>query len=828
MKPFPSCLAASWLLLGLSNFAIALENGTGKCRPLLTDARKNANSLAVTLAGGGTKASSFSMGVLAALASEKLAASGAPGQDSRALWQTDLISTVSGGSYAGYFLYSRLIHLMPPQAGCRNDAPPAATVGRHGETVRGYFADCIPASLLEQFDCPEEVKEIEARRRGTQPEQVFCPPYANTVRDADTDAGIEKLKRARRYWDQTRPETLHQQFLRCHQDVLDWDSCEFDISSNAEDVDQIRGLGSGAALALVTGVSLPAAWTANFLFDWPVNLSPSRAAYRDGIGMTFGLRPKDARAILGTTEWAVNVDAVSGAKVTDNRLIPDPDRLDFASLKALTCGNSNDPPRWVINATAAPSRHLLGWLSQNDIDFDRHIFRMSGDQQCAGSVGPIPVDHRTLWDQQEPDRNLSPLLTAVNASAAFFDSNQQSLGQPWRLFAGVGLQAGNLNWGIDLINMDENHQRRTSKARERLHEAAPFPVYLAEAATTGASGHPPVFVRLVDGGSSDNLGAYGPIVEGIKDIIVSDHAQDQNGAMADLCYLRNELLLRRGLHLHVPGLEQWPRGCLNGSSSGDSNAGANAIKLAEKLDSMQKSSETAVTPEFFYPIWAWPYPFLAGCVSGDRDPASCLGDPPTRLWIVKPAFDYPYWLRAQTHCLNEPDPDDPSCTWSTPQQRANRSVAACGANDELPCETSAVLLRRNRYLRDVSAFATPEFPQGSTVQMTFNSSGNVYGAYRELAHHYTRQAIRAIDQVRADRDGKTFGRIVRWQQCHPIKGSAEPRDLEFLPAWTDIRLPGWGNRERDAARQGVGKVDVEAWVGEVSGCPPRMSAASSA
>jgi hypothetical protein len=828
MKPFPSCLATSWLLLGLSNPAIAVDDGTGKCRPLLTSARKNANSLAVTLAGGGTKASSFSMGVLAALASEKLAASGAPGRDSRALWQTDLISTVSGGSYAGYFLYSRLIHLMPPQASCRNDVPPAETVGRYGETVRGYFADCIPASLLEQFDCPEEVKEIEARRRGTPPGQVFCPPYANAVRDADTDAGIEKLKDARRYWDQTRPETLHQQFLRCHQDVLDWDSCEFDVGSNEESRDQIRGLGSGAALALVTGVSLPAAWTANFLFDWPVNLSPSRVAYRDGIGMTFGLRPKDARAILGTTGWAVNVDAVSDTKVADNRLIPDPDRLDFTSLKALTCGNPDDPPRWVINATAAPSRHLLGWLSQNDINFDRHIFRMSGDQQCAGSVGPIPVDHRTLWDQEEPDNNLSPLLTAVNASAAFFDSNQQSLGQPWRLFAGVGLQAGNLNWGIDLINMDENHQRRTSKARERLHEAAPFPVYLAEAATADASGHPPVFVRLVDGGSSDNLGAYGPIVEGIKDIIVSDHAQDQNGAMADLCYLRNELLLRRGLHLHVPGLEQWPRGCLTVSSSGGADAAGNAFSDSDNLDSMQKSSETAVTPEFFYPIWAWPYPFLAGCVSRNPDPSSCLDDPPTRLWIVKPAFDYPYWLRAQTLCLNQPDPDDPSCIRSTPRQRANRSVAACGANDELPCETSAVLLRRNRYLRDVSAFATPEFPQGSTVQMTFNSSGNVYGAYRELAHHYTRQAIRAIDQVRADPDGKAFGRIVRWQGCYPIKGSAELRDLEFLPAWTDIRLPGWGNRERDAARQGVGKVDAEAWAGEVSGCPPRMSAASSA
>ena len=195
-------------------------------------------------------------------------------------------------------------------------------------------------------------------------------------------------------------------------------------------------------------------------------------------------------------------------------------------------------------------------------------------------MGPIPIDHHTLWDQEEPDRKLSPLLTAVNASAAFFDSNQESMGQPWRFIVGVGLQAGNLNWGIDLINLDEKHQRRTSKARERLHEAAPFPVYLAEAATADASGHPPVFVRLVDGGSSDNLGAYGPIVEGVKDIIVSDHVQDKNGAMADLCYLRNELFLRRGLYLHIPGLEQWPRGCLTGCSSDGSDAAGKAINTA--------------------------------------------------------------------------------------------------------------------------------------------------------------------------------------------------------------------------------------------------------
>lgn len=68
-------------------------------------------------------------------------------------------------------------------------------------------------------------------------------------------------------------------------------------------------------------------------------------------------------------------------------------------------------------------------------------------------------------------------------------------------------------------------------------------------------------MRLVDGGSSDNLGAYRPIAEAVKDAIISDHAQDRGGSMGDLCLLRNELFIRRGLQLHVPGLAGWPQGC---------------------------------------------------------------------------------------------------------------------------------------------------------------------------------------------------------------------------------------------------------------------------
>lgn len=151
---------------------------------------------------------------------------------------------------------------------------------------------------------------------------------------------------------------------------------------------------------------------------------------------------------------------------------------------------------------------------------------------------------------------------------------------------------------------------------------------------------------------------------------------------------------------------------------------------------------------------------------------------------------------------------------------------SCGGNDELPCESSAVLLRNDNYVRHVSDFDTPEFPQGSTVKMTFNSSANIYGAYRELARHYTRQAIRAVDRVRADAGGKAYERILCWQGTHPIRGSADPGDLKFLPAWGDIRTPGWGNEERAQARHGIGRNDADAYNAEVPDCARLLSEAS--
>ena len=63
--------------------------------------RKAPPLLGVALAGGGTKAASFSMGVLDGLNEKDM------------LKDVDVISTASGGGYTGYWFFSRLTAYEP-------------------------------------------------------------------------------------------------------------------------------------------------------------------------------------------------------------------------------------------------------------------------------------------------------------------------------------------------------------------------------------------------------------------------------------------------------------------------------------------------------------------------------------------------------------------------------------------------------------------------------------------------------------------------------------------------------------------------------------------
>ncbi|MFM8800864.1 MAG: patatin-like phospholipase family protein, partial [Tagaea sp.] len=85
--------------------------------------------LGIALSGGGSKASSFAMGVLAGL------------NDAGVLKDVDVISSVSGGGYAAYFYFSRLLDAATARAGDTGPAAPADWF-RHCLTnrAREYFA----------------------------------------------------------------------------------------------------------------------------------------------------------------------------------------------------------------------------------------------------------------------------------------------------------------------------------------------------------------------------------------------------------------------------------------------------------------------------------------------------------------------------------------------------------------------------------------------------------------------------------------------------------------------------------------------------------------
>ena len=389
------------------------------CRPVVPhDADAG---IAITLAGGGTKASSFAMGVLAASVTSQLSLSRDPTRfDGSLFWQSDAVSSVSGGSYAAFYAYSRLIRNRPEIG-----APQPAD-----KNLQRYFRDCIPAGLQSRFS--PELITAEAARRSMPEQDLFCPTPVGAGSRTDPEA----LAAARAYWngEGLRRDTVHQQFVRCHADILTWQRCEFGNSVGA----RIRSNTTYGALVGVSLLSLPMAWVANTIFDWPINLSPSRIVYREGIGISYGLEPVDARALERDISDAAQVGAVrhfvidqgvdrgktSFANHTprdsaeaglldrgdDVRIRPDPARMTFAGLASLYADGRQSPPRWVINATAAPSRSILGWTGRNDTNFDRDIFHMTADQQCAGRRS----DRRwwlllmTLW-------NIAARLTSYTA-----------------------------------------------------------------------------------------------------------------------------------------------------------------------------------------------------------------------------------------------------------------------------------------------------------------------------------------------------------------------------------------------------------------------------
>lgn len=249
-----------------------------------------APEVGLALAGGGTKAGDFALGVLQGL------------EESKIMDKVDIMSTVSGGGYAALWYYTRVIN----------------------EINKSYieaFVDCLPSKYSIY------VKE------GCENPTYVCPPKNRT-----------------NYLDANGDPYRHQNYLRGYQDVF---SSGSDLLGNKsfnyntfEDQDRlINDIGMLSAKTLGAAVVnvIP-----NILFDWQVPLSPSRNAYAKGIARTFGAIPPSCSDNVNSCDsegkWRAegDINAAKNIKFEDMKRVYIENRAPMWIINA-TAGEDRTP-----------------------------------------------------------------------------------------------------------------------------------------------------------------------------------------------------------------------------------------------------------------------------------------------------------------------------------------------------------------------------------------------------------------------------------------------------------------------------------------------------
>ncbi|TKB91526.1 MAG: patatin-like phospholipase family protein [Nitrospira sp.] len=476
-----------------------------------THSKGTAPHLGLALAGGGTKAADFSIGMLQGLTEAEI------------MDQVDAISTVSGGGYAALWYFSRLLN---PAEFPRNFLRPFD----HKEFAEKFFADCIPYKYVNAEFIPDSLPEnkpsSENRSSGNCPQTTLTNFYRDK-KNPDKKTGFEL--------DQVR----YQNHLRGYQDIFVLNLPLIDSFRYEETTrDQGRNWSDFGLLTALTVGSLPLNILLNTMFDWEIPLSLSRWKYENGIVRTFGATPANCTQTTcseqtrpeGNEDWTRT-------------------QLTFDLLKEHY--ENGMIPLWIINTTAGENRDVISaGFNPGQKPFQLTSFEFS---PYGSGSGLFRYSSKTLG-------NLLP-WKAVTSSAAFLDS-QQKVAPP---FYNPLLKFFTLDWGRSIPNPHIHWSEAV------FHRLLPFPLYFFHG-RAGNSASDYVNIRLSDGGQSENLGAYALIQRKLPDIIVSDHSADRSGRMEDVCRLRNGLQKDHEhgapLYIYFPGLTDLDEVCHQDSNFG--------------------------------------------------------------------------------------------------------------------------------------------------------------------------------------------------------------------------------------------------------------------
>lgn len=531
--------------------------------------------IGLALSGGGQKSAPFEMGVLAAL------------EDTGALKSVDVISTVSGGSYAALFYYNRIAE----RYGYYVDKSPWAGLG----SFYSVFMDCLPRPLKSDFTA--------TFRWSLSDGEGLCP-HSNPARD---------------YWVPDVPD-LKDDPLRYASQVRASQAL-FALGWSYRDKTKfpwwLQSIAQEGGLAAVNSLLLfPVHIITDNLFDWNIEIAPAKWAYNHGIRRAYGETPTiEPQQSRGRSRGSF--DTVNDLKFSDLATIYEESHKPSCNTLHRPC----DVPLWVINTTAGTSRSPFVLTDPENFTGPNNTFEFSPYGFGSGAYG------RSRWDNPAV-KGVSPPITvaqAVGASAGFFDSQQRTFGRIQNSVVNVLLRWLNFDWGSSIPNYNLG-KRLYDKARW-IHALLPWPLYLLDRHQGDKNA---LRIHLSDGGMSEDLGVWALIRRKVPEIIVVDAASDSDYKFDDLCHLDLQLhnLQSAYQQSESPYKELFIR--------------FESPRLARfEAVCEEESAGSAPKDPFHFRAWGyWPAPVLKAWVC--KTPGMTCG-PSTSiatLYIIKPALNW--------------------------------------------------------------------------------------------------------------------------------------------------------------------------------------------
>jgi len=631
--------------------------------------------LVVTLEGGGSKSAPFSLGALAGL------------HESGLLADVEIISSVSGGTYAAYFYFSRLLDAQNGVAAAGARDPNA------------WFKDCIPSIYRRRFadSAISTAKFCSGPDARSDHMEVFAHDYP------------------------------YQAHVRFYQDLVHWKGGLERVDQNSADAFSTY---TNVAFQLVQHVAtVPLHALKNSVFAMPESTSPSRFAYRAGIERAYA-------HTLGSWNGASNGQAEpTGGSFSERVYQRGYSMRDLAPVVGSDpCKPGGTPckvPLWIANAAASSGRDLSTWISVPSTDALRASFEMSPFGQGSGTYGFLnqPVD--------------IPLRDVVGSSAAFFDRDQREFGLgAVRLAIGAGISLLNLEWGSDIRNFNTPDKSRA------LAHITPLPLYhvpaesqrysptihLADGGNTDNLGVLAALRRgasniIVVAATGDGTGRMTSLCRAKNHLELDGAYRVDMPELVDLDRVCSEQIGERELVVFgepaivnlVCERRKLEKFCTNVNGS---------IRWIPKRE---KSTG--------YDMWSWPIPVLRGAVvrnQGDGVPEKLISE----IYLVKPAIYQQEALKQVAHTTGGVMPGrlcdlDYSHLVNRCTAATTRQAEGTGINQPVAMPCTAIAFSLANRCHDGETHGT--FPQHDVVFTTLNSSYTLFGAYYDLARHVVSQ-----------------------------------------------------------------------------------------